>query len=731
MHVQVSLSAESKDEYDKYSAVFFIQDAGESLPALAKQTKTKCVFIFFQDNSRSQLYSSYAYDHRLTHFKIINLQTERSHFEKDIETILWFAFSQTQDVFLHIYHDARTQKSQPRKNAPSSHAQKPTSFVNFFTPKRVIVAGIIMLLLSPFLFVPPLIISSSLFARAGIHISEGNIDRAIQLESLATPYLQTSKYLFASSKPILHFLSLALPFEDVVQINESTGNLIRASKTLSEEGKILSEGVFLKNPTPLESSKILQAKTRVSTVLRETAPHISILVQKLPEWNAQLKRTKEQLIQLETATNSYLEFEPYLDTILGAGSEKKYLILFANNMELRPGGGFIGSFAIVKARDYSIRAIEVYDVYDADGQLTDRIEPPAAISTFLEQPFWYLRDSAFSADHLNNAQVAERFLELEMGETNFDGTILITTTAIKYLLTSLESLYIPDYKETITAENFYLKAQLYAEEGFFPGSQEKKRFLASVANQLLLSLPSHSSPRLLQSIVDGLDQKQIAVAMKDQNVQMLLEQKYWAGRVLENVCAVPNSIPCVTDYVMSLDANVGVNKANFFIEKPTELDVQISAEGEITNTVKIEYKNNSFEGVFPGGIYKNYVQLLMPVNALIQSVLVDNLPVETYDETNFGQKLIGFLLSVPPQESKKVTIKYKLPTTIIQGNGMYQLILQKQIGSPHANITFSFDTAPNIKVTRHNLSPLAPDKKIIYNTSISSDKLFLIEFTKI
>ena len=32
------------------------------------------------------------------------------------------------------------------------------------------------------------------------------------------------------------------------------------------------------------------------------------------------------------------------------GQEKTFLILFQNNLELRPGGGFIGSFGILKVR---------------------------------------------------------------------------------------------------------------------------------------------------------------------------------------------------------------------------------------------------------------------------------------------------------------------------------------------------------------------------------------------
>jgi len=48
-------------------------------------------------------------------------------------------------------------------------------------------------------------------------------------------------------------------------------------------------------------------------------------------------------------------------------------------MELRPGGGFIGSYAILSVDKGKITNFKIYDVYDADGQLKNHIEPPFAI----------------------------------------------------------------------------------------------------------------------------------------------------------------------------------------------------------------------------------------------------------------------------------------------------------------------------------------------------------------
>ena len=145
-------------------------------------------------------------------------------------------------------------------------------------------------------------------------------------------------------------------------------------------------------------------------------------------------------------------------------------------MELRPGGGFLGSFGIIEIGNYSIGDIKIYDIYDADGQLMVHLDPPKPIAEYLNVPHWFFRDSNFSPDFFTNYQKALFFLEKEMKMTDFAGGILLTTTAVENILYAFNDLYLPDFKEYINAKNFYLKTQLYVEKKFFPGSIQKRRF---------------------------------------------------------------------------------------------------------------------------------------------------------------------------------------------------------------------------------------------------------------
>jgi hypothetical protein len=56
--------------------------------------------------------------------------------------------------------------------------------------------------------------------------------------------------------------------------------------------------------------------------------------------------------------------------------EKTFLILFQNNMELRPGGGFIGTFGILKIKNGEIKELQTHDLSNFDGRIPSTIKPP-------------------------------------------------------------------------------------------------------------------------------------------------------------------------------------------------------------------------------------------------------------------------------------------------------------------------------------------------------------------
>src|SRR3989344_4137881 len=94
------------------------------------------------------------------------------------------------------------------------------------------------------------------------------------------------------------------------------------------------------------------------------------------------------------------------------GATRTYLILFQNSLELRPGGGFIGSFGILKIKDGAILHFSVHDTGNFDGRIPSTVEPPYPMRETLRINSWKLRDSNYSPDFHENAKWAETFYQL-------------------------------------------------------------------------------------------------------------------------------------------------------------------------------------------------------------------------------------------------------------------------------------------------------------------------------
>lgn len=702
--------------------MYFIINENKILARLIQNANKKIVFIFINQKKSAAHLNKTVSDLKLKNVKIISLENLYEPTFEDIEKILWFSFSRSEENFLTI-HSFKIKKRSVINEDPKK------DLLSWFRPKKLITFFIILIIALHFLFIPPLLISTYLHYLAVKSISKLDIDKTLTLTDYAGKSLFISKKLYSLSRPTFLVLGIVIFPDNVVQINEKTNNTLQKALHLYKESSALTTLFLKKDKTQQEKNFFSYRLNSVKNDIDDLDENLSIIYQKLPTWNGQLKSTKESLRQTLNMIDNIQRVFPYMENILGKDSEKKYLLLFTNNMEIRPGGGFIGSFGIITFKDFSIKDFKVYDVYDADGQLVAHIEPPAPIKKYLEQPHWFLRDSAFSPDFSDNYKQALFFLDKEMHFSNFDGGIMITTTAIQNILSSMKNLYVPDFNEMVNKDNFYLKAQMYAEKDFFPGSIQKKRFLASVANQMLINIQDASPQNMLKMVKKSLDEKQMAIYFEDQKIQSLMDSLYWSGRTIAPNCAA-RSNNCVIDYVFPVDANLGVNKANFFISRSISLDIKINSEGVITNQLTIKLKNDSANDAFPGGTYKNYVQIYLPKDIALKNITKNDVLVEGYDEKDDIYKTIGFYLEVKPQATATINLRYQLKNTLSTGQGAYQLIVQKQIGSSNSDMNLQITLPKNIYIINQNFSPLVKDNAIIYNTTLTADKIFFVDLIK-
>ena len=91
------------------------------------------------------------------------------------------------------------------------------------------------------------------------------------------------------------------------------------------------------------------------------------------------------------------------------GETKTFLILFQNNMELRPGGGFIGSFGILKVKDGHAESLQVHDVINFDGRIPDTVPAPYPMKETLGVKSLKFRDSNYHPDFALNAKSTPNF----------------------------------------------------------------------------------------------------------------------------------------------------------------------------------------------------------------------------------------------------------------------------------------------------------------------------------
>ena len=127
------------------------------------------------------------------------------------------------------------------------------------------------------------------------------------------------------------------------------------------------------------------------------------------------EKIRDKTNKLRSKLSFIQSLMPLASGIAGDEKNKTYLILFQNNTELRPTGGFIGSYGLMTVKSGSMGSLSIHDVYEADGQLKAHVDPPMAFRDYMSQPNWFLRDSNFDPDFALSAQQAEWFLEKETG----------------------------------------------------------------------------------------------------------------------------------------------------------------------------------------------------------------------------------------------------------------------------------------------------------------------------
>jgi hypothetical protein len=520
-------------------------------------------------------------------------------------------------------------------------------------------------------------------------------------------------------------------FERALSFSEAAESAFGFSKNISE-GYIPLDLVSssVKNSLIKKLNSGERASRIGGDILLSLSTFNSIYKEENSEKNAEvfiesLADTKNSLLELEQMRaegdlpksvleklneGSYLLalFENGIDTlpdILGFEGERRYLLLFQNNMELRPGGGFIGSYGLVSVKRGRFGKIEIHDVYDADGKLKTHVEPPFGLRRFGGVSHWFLRDSNFGIEGTTNAAAAADLLRRSTGD-KVDGVLMVDTEFVKNILDVTGPVEVLDYKETVDSSNFYLLTQKHAEENFFPGSTQKKDFLRSLLNSLLVRFSGeqfYSYGSAVKMLEKSIKEKHLLFVPLDQKIQKIFVVNNLTGDILDSREREDSAF---FDFLATVDANIGANKGNYYVKRSVEYTASISDSGQLFGETSITFENTSTEKSIFGGNYKNYLSFVLPEGSDLRAVLIDGRQVDVvdavtspavYTSADFvppagieversraeDKEVFSFLIEVPVQRTKRVTVNYAIPQAINTdiSSFVYSLRLFKQPGT--------------------------------------------------
>ena len=582
------------------------------------------------------------------------------------------------------------------------------------------------------------------------------------LDGLGKVFVGVTKYFPYISKvsSASHLVSAGESVSRIGIIVSETLDDLDSAKTKAEKGEGISYlKLFKSNEKKLDEIFILTRKVQ--------ADLDEVKIEDLNQADAnRFLEIKKALPEINAIMAEFSEKEKILTDILGGNGPRKYLFLFQNNQEMRATGGFIGSYGLLDIFDGRVRKFFIDGIFNPDGQLKARIVPPEPIQKISVN--WSLHDSNWFPDFPVSAEKAIWFYEKTGGPT-VDGVIAMTPTVMQKLLSITGPIEMPEYEVTVDKDNFVEKIQYEVEEDYDKELNRPKKILSDLAPKILDKLFNakdfSSIFETLNVLLESLNEKQILVYSKNQEVQKFISDNIWSGEILDTP----------KDYLSVINSNINGFKTDGVVEEEISHEAEIKPDGSIIDTLTITRHHNGGSTSYDwwNRVNSNYMRVYLPKGSVLleaegQTREINEPPVDytalgymrdkdlqaqknetvidkksgtrIYEEA--GKTVFANWAYVSPQETVRIKYVYLLPFKIKDDladlTSSYSLLAQKQSGSLGSILNSKISYPANLKVLWKNFPEDVVEKKDLSSgkvelenkTILRTDNFFGLAFSE-
>jgi len=423
-----------------------------------------------------------------------------------------------------------------------------------------------------------------------------------------------------------------------------------------------------------------------------------------------------------------------LPTLLGYAKPMTYLILFENNTELRPGGGFIGSYAVVKLAQgkFNLLKMEGTEVLDKNAPTSTVIEPPQILKEHLKVKRWFFRDANWSPDFAVSAQKALDLYTAENGiaANDIGAVVAITPTVLEELLRLSGPVTVQGIE--FNADNVTEKLEYEVEYGYDDKGihfLERKQIMQPLLQAVMAKFSSWNLLQMKDYLNVGkklVAEKQIMAYANDVQLQKQIEN-FGADGALKNVRG---------DYLLWADANLASLKTDRVMARTLNYTITREESGRYLANAQMVYQN---KGKFDWRTtrYRTYARVYAPLDSELLSVDGDmkwdrtSAPGTIDQGQEMGKQWFGTFIAIEPGKIKALTFKYYLPKNIEEqiNKGLYNLFVQKELGTLNNGLTLDLNFGNNIVSAKPAEAESEwGDNKYKYSTDLSVDRSFEVGF---
>jgi Protein of unknown function (DUF4012) len=408
---------------------------------------------------------------------------------------------------------------------------------------------------------------------------------------------------------------------------ESLGAVMPLIDRLTTKSASLGDSELL---TKTDLDHIKSAATHAMDLLQDVQVKLAgVNLNDLPISASQKTELAKVMVELPRVRSLIGQVVPYIDPVgwlLGVGQPRHFLVQTLDRAELRPSGGFAGNYGVLTLTNGKLEPFSLYNVNDIDYGLKTNgwifgKRPPAQYSWW---PFanWGLRDANLSPDFPTTAKIITDVFRNE-GGGDVDGLIQISPVAIEHVLNVTGPIYVPDYNETVTAQNLEDKIHFYQqdprgiaiEQRLNPNDKThslRKRFTQLVVQLLqdkVKKLPLSQMSPLAKQFLKDLQAKDIQINVNNETIQKTLDQLHATGAI--------DTTAGLDGYFLS-QANTSVAKLTPYVQMTQTDDVTLDDSGGATHHLVITFHNNPTGPIYGYPTYRDYVRIYVPEQAQLK-----------------------------------------------------------------------------------------------------------------